>query len=72
MAGVPCLVLGHPRGLTRSVLEALVKRGSPVVVACPDRREAEQEQHRLRSAPAEALLITIIPYYHKLVSPCHV
>lgn len=49
MAGAPCLVLGYPRGLTRSVLEALVKRGSPVVVACPDRREAEQEQHRLSS-----------------------
>ena len=53
-------MLGHPRGLTRSVLEALVKRGSPVVVACPDSREAEQEQHRLRSAPGRPLRIIII------------
>jgi len=31
-----CLLIGTPRGFTRSVLEALLKRGSRVILACPD------------------------------------
>jgi len=31
-----CVVLGKPRGFTRSVLEALLKRGSSVMMGCSE------------------------------------
>jgi len=42
-----CLVIGTPRGFTRSVLEALLKRGSRVILACPDPALAHTEHKRL-------------------------
>lgn len=44
-----CLVIGTPRGFTRSVLEALLKRGSRVILACPDPALAHSEHKRLSS-----------------------
>eukprot|EP00092_Neocalanus_flemingeri_P007307 GFUD01007892.1.p1 GENE.GFUD01007892.1~~GFUD01007892.1.p1 ORF type:complete len:317 (+),score=81.06 GFUD01007892.1:128-1078(+) len=44
-----CLVVGTPRGLTRSVLEALLKRGSKVLFACSDRSVGSAEHTRLSS-----------------------
>jgi len=48
-AGKLCLVVGNPRGFTRSVLEALLKRGSRVVLTCSNQALAHQEQKRLSS-----------------------
>eukprot|EP00088_Acartia_fossae_P000517 TRINITY_DN10216_c0_g1_i4.p1 TRINITY_DN10216_c0_g1~~TRINITY_DN10216_c0_g1_i4.p1 ORF type:complete len:372 (-),score=69.11 TRINITY_DN10216_c0_g1_i4:573-1688(-) len=42
-----CLVIGTPRGFTRSVLEALLKRGSRVILACPDPVLCHSEHRRL-------------------------
>jgi len=42
-----CLVVGTPRGFTRSVLEALLKRGSKVVIACSNETVGAEEQRRL-------------------------
>lgn len=42
-----CLVIGTPRGFTRSVLEALLKRGSRVILACPEAGLGIAEQQRL-------------------------
>jgi len=42
-----CLVIGTPRGFTRSVLEALLKRGSRVILACSDPVLCETEHRRL-------------------------
>jgi len=42
-----CLVIGTPRGFTRSVLEALLKRGSRVILACPDPILCQAEHRRL-------------------------
>lgn len=42
-----CLVIGTPRGFTRSVLEALLKRGSRVILACSDPAVATTEHSRL-------------------------
>jgi len=42
-----CLVIGTPRGFTRSVLEALLKRGSRVILACPDPALGHSEHKRL-------------------------
>jgi len=44
-----CLVVGTPRGFTRSVLEALLKRGSKVLFACSDRSVGSAEHKRLSS-----------------------
>lgn len=43
------LVVGTPRGFTRSVLESLLKRGSRVLLSCGDPAVGEQEQSRLSS-----------------------
>eukprot|EP00091_Calanus_sinicus_P012421 TRINITY_DN2801_c0_g1_i2.p1 TRINITY_DN2801_c0_g1~~TRINITY_DN2801_c0_g1_i2.p1 ORF type:complete len:317 (-),score=72.75 TRINITY_DN2801_c0_g1_i2:57-1007(-) len=43
------LVIGTPRGFTRSVLEALLKRGSKVLFACSDESAGSLEHDRLRS-----------------------
>jgi len=45
--GQICLVIGTPRGFTRSVLEALLKRGSRVILACPDSNLGYSEHKRL-------------------------
>jgi len=45
--GQICLVIGTPRGFTRSVLEALLKRGSRVILACPDTNLGFSEHKRL-------------------------
>lgn len=42
-----CLLIGTPRGFTRSVLEALLKRGSRVILACPDPAPGHSEHTRL-------------------------
>jgi len=42
-----CLVIGTPRGFTRSVLEALLKRGTRVILACPDPSLGQAEHKRL-------------------------
>lgn len=42
-----CLVIGTPRGFTRSVLEALLKRGTRVILACPDPSLGRAEHKRL-------------------------
>merc|ERR1711936_320485 len=42
-----CLVVGTPRGFTRSVLEALLKRGSKVVITCSNETVGADEQRRL-------------------------
>lgn len=42
-----CLVVGTPRGFTRSVLEALLKRGSKVLFACSDETVGSTEHQRL-------------------------
>lgn len=44
-----CLVVGTPRGFTRSVLESLLKRGSRVLLSCQDSVVGDMEQTRLRS-----------------------
>jgi len=44
-----CLVVGNPRGFTRSVLEALLKKGSRVVLTCSNEALAHAEQRRLRT-----------------------
>jgi len=44
-----CLVVGTPRGFTRSVLEALLKRGSKVVLTCSNQSVAQEEHRRLSS-----------------------
>lgn len=44
-----CLVLGTPRGFTRSVLESLLKRGSRVLLSCRDTSLGDREQARLSS-----------------------
>merc|ERR1712106_328115 len=42
-----CLVIGKPRGFTRSVLEALLKRGSKVMFTYADNQGGKQELSRL-------------------------
>merc|ERR1712106_1002689 len=42
-----CLVIGKPRGFTRSVLEALLKRGSKVMFTYADNQGGKQELNRL-------------------------
>jgi len=44
-----CLMVGTPRGFSRSVLEALLKRGSKVVLTCSNEMVAGEEQKRLSS-----------------------
>lgn len=44
-----CLVVGTPRGFTRSVLESLLKRGSRVLLSCRDSTVGEMETDRLSS-----------------------
>ena len=44
-----CLVVGTPRGFTRSVLESLLKRGSRVLLSCRDSTVGEMETNRLSS-----------------------
>lgn len=44
-----CLVVGTPRGFTRSVLESLLKRGSRVLLSCRDSVLGDMEQQRLSS-----------------------
>jgi len=44
-----CLVVGTPRGFTRSVLQALLKRGSKVMFACSDQHVGIPEHTRLSS-----------------------
>jgi len=44
-----CLVVGTPRGFTRSVLEALLKRGSKVLFASSDEYAGSVEHERLSS-----------------------
>lgn len=44
-----CIVVGTPRGFTRSVLESLLKRGSRVLLSCQDSSVGDTEQRRLRS-----------------------
>jgi len=44
-----CLVVGTPRGFTRSVLESLLKRGNRVILACNDSTIGQMEQDRLSS-----------------------
>lgn len=43
------LVVGTPRGFTRSVLESLLKRGSRVLLSCSDATVGQLEQDRLSS-----------------------
>lgn len=42
-----CLVVGTPEGFTRSVLEALLKRGSKVLLTCSNKSAAFEEHKRL-------------------------
>jgi len=42
-----CLVVGTPKGFTRSVVEALLKRGSKVLLTCSDKSVAFEEHKRL-------------------------
>merc|ERR1739849_24222 len=42
-------MVGTPRGFSRSVLEALLKRGSKVVLTCSNEMVAGEEQKRLSS-----------------------
>jgi len=42
-----CLVVGTPRGFTRSVVEALLKRGSKVLLTCSNKSVAFEEHKRL-------------------------
>jgi len=42
-----CLVIGTPRGFTRSVLEAILKRGSKVLFTCSDESAGLTEHQRL-------------------------
>eukprot|EP00092_Neocalanus_flemingeri_P072721 GFUD01089586.1.p1 GENE.GFUD01089586.1~~GFUD01089586.1.p1 ORF type:complete len:272 (-),score=74.25 GFUD01089586.1:171-986(-) len=44
-----CMVVGQPKGFTRSIIEALLKRGSTVMLACPDKCDDSQEIERLRA-----------------------
>lgn len=44
-----CLVVGNPKGFTRSVIEALLKRGSRVVLTNSNQALVHQEQKRLSS-----------------------
>jgi len=44
-----CLVIGSPKGFTRSVLEALLKRGSKVFLSCSDEFAGLKEKERLSS-----------------------
>ena len=49
MAQNICVVIGKPRGFTKSVLEALLKRGSQVMMVCSesDATMAKSEVNRL-------------------------
>ena len=49
MAQNICVVIGKPRGFTKSVLEALLKRGSNVMMVCSesDATMAKSEVNRL-------------------------
>lgn len=44
-----CLMVGTPKGFTRSVLEGLLKRGSKVLFSCQDQNVGAKELHRLSS-----------------------
>eukprot|EP00092_Neocalanus_flemingeri_P089939 GFUD01113893.1.p1 GENE.GFUD01113893.1~~GFUD01113893.1.p1 ORF type:complete len:281 (-),score=64.74 GFUD01113893.1:72-914(-) len=44
-----CMVVGQPKGFTRSILEALLKKGSNVLLACPEKCDGSQEIKRLRT-----------------------
>jgi len=47
VSGQICVVAGHTRGFTRSVVEALLKRGSKVIFTSSNLEQGEAEQDRL-------------------------
>ena len=62
MAQNICVVIGKPRGFTKSVLEALLKRGSQVMMVCSesDATMAKSEVNRLGYSFVKKLLLTSV------------
>ena len=68
MAQNICVVIGKPRGFTRSVLEALLKRGSHVMMVCSesDATIAKSELNRLGYSFVCLFLTSINSFLRKL------
>jgi len=63
MVNTTCLLVGTPRGFTRSVLESLLKRGSKVHFACSDEAVGNSEQKRLSAlyGPGQVFFSSVEP-----------
>jgi len=63
MVNTTCLLVGTPRGFTRSVLESLLKRGSKVHFACSDEAVGTSEQKRLSAlyGPGQVFFSSVEP-----------